>query len=125
MLATTLGRPGSLSSSRTSKPQSSRIDARSRAHSPSPGESGARVGFLESICISARASAMASPRRMATAYLFFADFADALGLAFVADLTGFFAAGFIVGFFAAGFLAAKGRFTRCFAGGGGGRGAAG
>src|SRR3954466_10257799 len=116
MLATTFVRPGTLSSNRTSKPQSSRTDARNRAHSPSPGDSGTRVGFLESICISARASATASPGGMATAYLFFADFAEALGLAFATDLTGFFAAGFMVGFFAVGFLAGAACLTGCLTG---------
>src|ERR1035437_5131015 len=99
-LATTLGRPGTLSTNLTEIPQSSRTDARVRAQSPSPGESGARVGFLESICISARASATASPRGMGTVYLFFAVLPEALGLNLVADLTGcFLAAGFIVGLF--------------------------
>src|SRR4051812_37348237 len=87
-----------------------------RAQSRSPLAPGARLGFLESICISARASATASPRGIATAYLFLVDFAEALGFAFAATLTGFFAAGFIVGFFAAGFLAGAACFTGCFAG---------
>src|ERR1700704_5600957 len=115
--ATTLGRPGTLSINWTENPQSSRIDARVRAQSPSPGESGARVGFLESICISARASATASPRGMTTFYLFFAVLPEALGLDLVADLTvRFLAAGFIVGFLAAGFLAAGACLVVCFAG---------
>src|SRR2546423_2231365 len=105
-LAITLGRPGTLSSVSTEKPQSSRTEARKRAHSPSPAESGARVGFLESIFIRARASATASPRGIATFYLLFA-LPEALGLDFDAALTGcFLAAGFMVGFFAAGFFAA-------------------
>src|ERR1700675_1699930 len=116
MRATTLGRPATLSINWTENPQSSRIDARARAQSPSPGESGARVGFRESICISARASATASPRGMGTFYLFFAVLPEALGLDLVADLmVCFFAAGFIVGFFAAGFLAAA-CFTVCLTG---------
>ena len=65
------------------------------------------MGFLESICMSARASATASPRGMGIAYLFFAVLPDALGLDLVADLTAcFFAAGFIVVFLATGFLVA-------------------
>ena len=79
----------------------------------SPGESGARVGFLESIFIRARASATASPRGMTTTYLLFAVLPEALGFDFADALTGcFLAAGFIVGFLAAGFLAAA-----CFAAG--------
>src|SRR5437868_9641965 len=94
------------SSTSTENPQSSSTEARKRAQSPSPGESGARVGFLESILMSARASATASPRGIATAYLLFA-LPEAFGLDLVAALTGcFLAAGFIVGFLAAGFLAA-------------------
>src|SRR3954464_7975486 len=82
------------------------MEAKARAQSPSPGESGARVGFLESIWISARASATASPRGMPTTYLLFAVLPEALGLALLVAFTGcFLAAGFIVGFFAAGFLA--------------------
>ena len=107
MRATTFGRPPAPSRSSTENPQSVRTDARARAQSPSPGESGARVGFLESICIRARASATASPRGIATAYLLFADLPDAFAFDFAVDLTGcFFAAGFMVGFFAAGFFAA-------------------
>ena len=105
--ATTLGRPGTLSTSRTDRPQSSRTDARVRAQSPSPGESGASVGFLESICMRARASATASPRGMGILYLFFAVLPDDLGLDLAPDLAvRFFVAGFIVVFFATGALAA-------------------
>src|SRR5687767_2272396 len=105
--ATTLGRLGTLFVNSTEKPQSSSTVARARAQSPSPAESGARVGFLESIFIRARASATASPRGMATAYLLFAVLPDALGLAFLTDLCEcFLAAGFIVVFFATGFLVA-------------------
>src|SRR5688572_26637253 len=112
--ATTLGRPGTPLVISTEKPQSSSTEAKARAQSPSPGESGARVGFLESILIRARASATASPRGMATAYLLFAILPDALGLAFLTDLCEcFLAAGFIVVFFAIGFLAAA-RFTAGF-----------
>src|SRR5256885_16629171 len=109
------------SSTSTENPQSSSTEARKRAQSPSPGESGARVGFLESIFMSARASATASPRGIATAYLLLA-LPEAFGLDFVVALTGcFLAAGFIVGFFAAGFLAAAARLgAACFTGGGGG-----
>ena len=75
------------------------------------------MGFLESICMSARASATASPRGMTTFYLFFAVLPEALGLDLVADLTVcFLAAGFIVGFLGAGFLAAGACLTACFAG---------
>src|SRR5256885_17222201 len=110
------------SSTSTENPQSSSTEARKRAQSPSPGESGARVGFLESIFMSARASATASPRGIATAYLLLA-LPEAFGLDFVLALTGcFLAAGFIVGFFAAGFLAAAACLgAACFTGGGGGR----
>src|SRR2546430_8054707 len=73
-----------LSSTSTENPQSSRTEARKRAHSPSPGESGARVGFLESIFIRARASETASPRGIATDYLLLAVLPDAFGLDFVA-----------------------------------------
>src|ERR1700716_2231969 len=98
--ATTLGRPATPSINWTVNPQSSRTEARVRAQSPSPGESEARVGFLESICISARASATASPRGMGTFYLLFAVLPEALGLDLVADLiVCFLPAGFIVGFF--------------------------
>src|SRR3954462_4176718 len=91
----------------TENPQSSSTAARKRAQSPSPGDSGARVGFLESIFTRARASATASPRGITTRYLLFAVLPEAFGLDFVVAFTGcFFAAGFIVGFFAAGFLAA-------------------
>src|SRR5882672_5238866 len=104
--ATTLGRPGAESIRTTENPQSSSTDARVRAQSPSPGEPGARVGFLESICIRVRASATASPRGIGTVYLFLAVLPEALGLDLLADLTTcFFAAGFIVVFFAAGFFA--------------------
>src|SRR6185436_6956436 len=99
-----------VSSTSTENPQSSSTDARKRAQSPSPGESGARVGFLESIFTSARASATASPRGIPTVYLLFA-LPEAFGLDFEAALTGFFAAGFMVGFLAAGFLAG----TACLA----------
>src|SRR5688500_2864798 len=78
--------------------------ARARATSPSPGASGTRVGFRESILMSARASATASPRAIDTPYLLFADLAED----FPFDLglpECFFAAGFIVVFLAAGFLA--------------------
>src|SRR2546428_3586714 len=118
--ATTLGRFGTpVSNNPTEKPQSSRTDARKRAHSPSPGESGARVGFLESIFIRARASATASPRGIATAYLLFA-LPEAFGFDFVAAFAVcFFAAGFIVGFLAAGFLAGAECFAvACLAGAG-------
>src|SRR5687767_14858982 len=112
--ATTFGRPGTPSTISTEKPQSSSTDASARAHSPSPGEPGARVGFRESIVIRARASATASPRGMPTAYLLLAVLPEALGLDFFADLCErFLAAGFMVGFFAAGFLAA----VVCFAAG--------
>ena len=75
------------------------------------------MGFLESICISARASATASPRGMGTVYLFFAVLPEALGLDLVADLTVcFLVGGFMVGFFAAGFLAAGACLAVCFAG---------
>src|SRR4051794_2822120 len=88
------------------------MEAKARAQSPSPGECGARVGFLESIRINARASATASPRGMPTGYLLFADLAEAFGLDLLVDFTAcFFAAGFIVGFLAAGFLAAGACFT--------------
>src|SRR5438045_3970535 len=91
-----------------------------KIHSHMPGESGARVGFLESIFMSARASATASPRGIATAYLLLA-LPEAFGLDFVVALTRcFLAAGFIVGFFAAGFLAAAACLgAACFAAGGG------
>ena len=113
MRATTFGLPGTLSISCTVNPQSSRIDARVRAQSPSPGDPGARVGFLESICISARASATASPRGTATLYLFFAVL-PAFGFDLAEDFTArFLAAGFIVVFFAVGFLAG----AACFAAG--------
>src|SRR6266516_4276108 len=116
MRATTFGRPGTLSISCTANPQSSRIDTRVRAQSPSPGESAERVGFLESICISARASATASPRGTATLYLFLAVLPEAFGFDLVADLTVcFLAAGFIVGFFPAGFLAGVACFAAGFA----------
>src|SRR5258705_9654910 len=115
--ATTFGRPGGVSVSSTAKPQSSRTEASARAHSPSPAESGARVGFLESICIRARASATASPRGMATAYLLFAALPEALGLDLAADLcVCFLAAGFIVVFFAVGFLVAIACFVTGLAG---------
>src|SRR5438105_1854453 len=104
--ATMLGRFGTLlSNNSTENPQSSSTEARKRAHLPSPGESGARVGFLESIFIRARASATASPRGIPTVYLLFA-LPEAFGLDFVAALAAcFLAAGFIVGFFAVGFFA--------------------
>jgi hypothetical protein len=74
------------------------------------------VGFLESICISARASATASPRGTATLYLFLAVLPEPFGFDFVADLIGrFFAAGFMVGFFAVGFLAGAACFAAGFA----------
>src|ERR1700682_6425334 len=111
--ATTFDLPGATFATSTEKPQSSSTEASARAQAPSPGESGAKVGFLESICIRARASATASPRGMATAYLLFVVLPEALGLDFFADLCEcFFAAGFMVGFFAVGFLAAA-----CFAAG--------
>jgi hypothetical protein len=73
------------------------------------------VGFLESIRISARASATASPRGIATTYLRFAVLPEALDFDFAADLTEcFLAAGFIVGLFAAGFFAGA-RFGAGFA----------
>src|SRR5256714_10639054 len=113
MRATTFERPGAISLISTEKPQSSSTDASARAQPPSPGESGTRVGFLESICIRARASATASPRGTATAYLLFAVLPEALGLDFFADLCEcFLAAGFMVGFFAVGF-----RVAACFAAG--------
>src|ERR1700693_2542248 len=118
--ATTFGRPGATSVISTEKPQSSSTEARARAQPPSPAESAARVGFLESICIRARASATASPRGMATAYLLFAVLPEALGLDFFADLCEcFLAAGFMVGFFPVGFLAAAcfaAGFAACFTG---------
>src|SRR6185312_12390688 len=116
--ATTLGLPGTPSIRSTENPQSWRTDARKRAQSPSPGESGASVGFLESICTRARASAIASPRGIATDYLLFAVLPEAFGLDLAAAFTAcFFAAGFIVGFLAAGFLAGSCAFgAACFAG---------
>src|SRR4051812_38411725 len=104
--ATRLGRPGTLSINSMAKPQSSRMPARNRAHSPSPGESAARVGFRESIVTRARASAIASPRGIATNYLLFAVLPEAFGFDLAAAFTGcFLAAGFMVGFLAAGFFA--------------------
>src|SRR3982751_4805252 len=104
--ATRLGRPATLSINSTENPQSSRTSARKRAHSPSPGDPGTSVGFLESIFTRARASAIASPRVIATNYLLFAVLPEAFGLGFAAAFTGcFFAAGFMVGFFAVGFFA--------------------
>src|SRR5205814_6096198 len=101
------GRVGMASRTSTEKPQSPSTAARRRAQSPSRGESGTSVGFLESIFIRARASATASPRGIATVYLLFA-LPEALGLDFDAALTGcFLAAGFMVGFFPAGFLDRK------------------
>jgi hypothetical protein len=113
----TFGRSGTLSSTSTENPQSSRTEARKRAHSASPGESGARVGFLESIFIRARASETASPRGIATDYLLLAVLPDAFGLDFVAALAVcFLAAGFMVGFFATGFFAGAACFgATCFA----------
>jgi len=74
------------------------------------------VGFRESIWISARASATASPRGTATLYLFLAVLPEAFGFDLVADLTArFLAAGFIVGFFAAGFLVGAARLAAGFA----------
>src|SRR5436190_831582 len=110
------------SSTSTENPQSSSTDARTRAHSPSPGESGARVGFLESIFMRARASETASPRGIPTTYLLFAVLPEAFGLDFDAALTGcFLAAGFIVGFFAAGFFAGAACFAAtCLTGAAGG-----
>src|SRR5688572_25453502 len=106
MRATTFGRPGDASAISTEKPQSSRIAASRRATSPSPGAPGTRVGFLESTCINARASATASPRAITTPYRLLADLAVAFPFDFVADLPEcFLAAVFIVVFFAAGFLA--------------------
>src|ERR1700704_357511 len=94
----TFRRPGAISVISTANPQSSSTDASARAQSPSPGEPGARVGFLESICIRARARATASPRGMAMTYLLFA-LPEALGLDFAADLwVCFLAAGFMVVF---------------------------
>src|SRR3954451_23800279 len=95
-----------VSSRSTENPQSSSTDARKRAQSPSPGEPGARVGFLESIFTRARASAIASPRGIATNYLLFAVLLEAFGFDLAAAFTGcFLAAGFMVGFLAAGFFA--------------------
>src|SRR3954468_1751292 len=113
MLATTLGLP-SFSQRRAENPQSSSTSARNTAHGLSPGDSGARVGFLESICIRARASATASPRRMRTNYLLLPLLAEAFGFDFELAFTAcFLAAGFMVGFLAAGFFAAG---AACFTG---------
>src|SRR6476659_1120111 len=88
------------SCSSTSNPQSSRTDASASAQARSPGASGTRVGFLESILIRARASATASPRGTTTFYLLFA-LPEAFGFDFAAAFTGCFLAAFIVGFFTA------------------------
>ena len=115
-LAMTFSRRGALAITSTEKPQSSRTDARKRAHSSSAGAPGTKVGFLESIFIRARASATASPRDIATVYLLFA-LPEAFAFDFAAALTGrFFAAGFIVGFFAVGFFTAACLGAACFAG---------